>query len=102
MDLRYAGSCKVCGDQVPAGARAYWDASARTVTCARRECALADGVATVVDVSQWSPEGTVKPLDRRIGEPAPSSDPFTRTRSRGYYGRDAGRCEDAPCCGCCD
>ena len=33
MDLRYAGTCKVCGAQLPAGSRAYWDAGARTVTC---------------------------------------------------------------------
>jgi hypothetical protein len=105
MDLRYTGVCKVCGVDVPAGGRAFYDAAAKTVTCAKRECALADGVATVTDISQWNPLGTVKPLNTRIGNPAPiehgrPSDPFAKTRSRGYYGIDAGRCEDAPCCGC--
>jgi len=32
MSLRYAGTCKVCGSSLAAGALAFWDAGARTVT----------------------------------------------------------------------
>ena len=46
MDLRYAGTCKVCGSTLPAGARAYWDAAARTVTCWSLSCCEADGLTT--------------------------------------------------------
>ena len=38
MNLRYAGNCKVCGTSIPKGDTAYWDASARTVTCYAWEC----------------------------------------------------------------
>ena len=46
MSLRYAGTCKVCGCPLPAGALAFWDAGARTVTCERIDCAAADGLTT--------------------------------------------------------
>jgi hypothetical protein len=72
MTLRRPDVCAVCGLELEAGTAAYWDAAARRVSCAEH------------DESE-----------------RPGPDPFARTRSRGYYGRDAGRCEDAPCCGCC-
>lgn len=46
MNLRYAGTCKVCGNSIPKGEFAYWDAGARTVTCERIDCADADGLTT--------------------------------------------------------
>jgi hypothetical protein len=102
MNLRFAAPCKVCGSPVPAGGRGFWDAAARAVTCSAIDCAKADGLTT----QQWqgSPvrgQYVTVLSSRRIGDVAPS-DPFSKTRSRGYFGRDAGRCEDAPCCGCCD
>lgn len=102
MSLRYAGRCKVCTKPLPAGARAFYDASARTVTCTSLSCAGADGLTK----QEWqgSPVSGrwVEVLaEQRLGSGA-SPDPFAKTRSRGYYGRDAGMCEDAPACGCCD
>lgn len=102
MELRYAGMCKVCAVSIPKGTRAYWDAAAKAVTCSGIECAKADGLTERVWHGSPVSGGYVDQLRAtRIGSPAPSSDPFAQTRSRGYYGRDAGRCEDAPCCGCC-
>lgn len=102
MALRYAGRCKVCGSSVAAGDRGFYDADAKTVTCERIECAKADGLTTVKHPTgpwdKWESHDVL--AESRIGAPAPA-DPFAKTRSRGYYGRDAGRCEDAPCCGCC-
>lgn len=104
MDLRYKGTCKVCKRQVPAGERAFYDAESRTVTCFDLECCVADGLTEQV----WSGspvDGAFVPsrTEKRVGSPAPvDDDPFAKTRSRGYYGRDARRCEDAPCCGCCE
>jgi hypothetical protein len=72
MTLRRPDTCAVCGLDIEAGTEAYWDAEARRVSCVEHDAAE-----------------------------RPEADPFARTRSRGYYGRDAGRCEDAPCCGCC-
>jgi hypothetical protein len=49
MDLRYAGVCKVCGTDLPAGTCAYWDSGARTVTYERIECASADRLTETND-----------------------------------------------------
>jgi len=105
MDLRYPGVCKVCGKKVPAGERAFYDADSKKITCWDLECCVADNLTEQV----WSGspvDGQFVPqrMERRLGEPFQSGtdDPFAKTRSRGYYGRDAGRCEDAPCCGCCE
>lgn len=129
MDLRYAGTCKVCTTELPAGARAFFDARARTVTCTNIECAKADGLTK----SEWAGAPTsgkwVDVLnDHRIGDPAPAA-PMVNGRPVEYmtgssrvfryvdggdrwyahtrYGVRTGheytgvRCEDAPCCGCC-
>ena len=94
----------MCKKQVPAGERAFYDAEAKTVTCWELECCVADGLTEQV----WSGspvDGAFVPsrTEKRVGSPAPvDDDPFAKTRSRGYYGRDARRCEDAPCCGCCE
>lgn len=101
MALRYAGACKVCGAALAAGTRAYWDSAAKTVTCERIECARADGLTERAGHWAGNPDGIETLRASRVGAGAASSDPFARTRSRGYYGMDAGRCEDAPCCGCC-
>lgn len=101
MDLRYAGTCRGCNKQLPKGSRAFYDPRDRLICCTSLECA--DRYNLVTEVWHGSPTSGryVKTLsERRIG--TVESDPFARTRSRGYYGRDAGRCEDAPCCGCCD
>ena len=44
MPLRYPGKCHICGQPLPAGATAYWDAVAHTVTCFAIDCADADGL----------------------------------------------------------
>jgi hypothetical protein len=46
MNLRRPGTCKVCGSAIPGGELAYWDASARTVTCEKLRCRKADGLIT--------------------------------------------------------
>jgi hypothetical protein len=45
--------------------------------------------------------GNTRHADCDAAPAARAFDPFARTASRGYYGRDRARCEDAPCCGCC-
>jgi hypothetical protein len=112
MNLRYAGVCKVCGVDIPAGARAYWDGAAKTVTCTRDDCMLADGIAEVTDRSPWLPSGRVRARERRIGDGVqaihenvrrakPQSYVTTFNSGASVYVNRNGRCEDAPCCGCC-
>lgn len=71
MVNRYPGSCAMCGARVPAKG-----GTLRRVEGVWRPVHLAceKGEAAVIEI--------------RIG-----SEAFTRNR--------AGRCEDAPCCGCC-
>ena len=98
MNLKYAGTCKVCGTRVPQGATAFYDADARTVTCSQLDCASADGLT--VDRAPTGPwEG---PPGTRITERAPTRSVVTTFNSgESVYVNSRGRCEDAPCCGCC-
>jgi hypothetical protein len=101
MNLRYAGQCKICREPIAQGELAYWDVAARSVTHHDIECADADGLTTTEPLTgPWDKRTDTRVFaEQRIGVAA--ADPFTKTRSRGYYGVDARRCEDAPCCGCC-
>jgi hypothetical protein len=109
MNLRYAGVCKVCGNRVAAGDRGYWDASARTVTCPALACCEANGLTTVkLPTGPWDgpPDQriTVR-ADQRVGAAAPFPPRVIVTRFNSgstIYQNARGRCEDAPCCGCCD
>jgi hypothetical protein len=70
MNLKYAGTCKVCGSAVAAGDYAFYDAAARTITCDTMACCEADGLHT----QEWSGSPvsgryvTVRAA-RRIGSP---------------------------------
>lgn len=109
MALRYAGTCKVCGTAIPQGETAYWDAAAKTTTCWDLACCEADGLTEHRSPSgPWdNPEGTVVRRDQRLGRPAdvhPNAVRVivTRFNSGAVVTQNAnGRCEDAPCCGCC-
>jgi hypothetical protein len=104
MDLRYAGVCKVCSTRIPAGDLAYWDASARTVTCSALSCCEADGLTKQELVWDGTASGQRVAVrsERRIGAAAPNVI-VTRFNSGATMSVNArGRCEDAPCCGCCD
>jgi hypothetical protein len=104
MSLRYAGTCKVCGRSVPAGALAFWDAAARTVTCDAIDCADADGLTTNKPLmGPWDQRTDTRVrADHRVGDAAPQVI-TTRFNSGAVVSVNArGRCEDAPsCCGCC-
>lgn len=117
MALRYAGTCKVCGEVVAAGERAFWDAGAKTVTCDRNRwaCARADGLVGIAPGSTWvgNPNGREELRAYRVGAAAPVHPSAARSAagprvivSRFNSGATVsvnarGRCEDAPCCGCC-
>ena len=106
MNLRYAGACKVCGATIPAGELAYWDAAAKTVTHRRIDCADADGLTThKPSTGPWDKRTDTRVFtDHRIGAAAPTPPRITVTRFNSgavVYQNARGRCEDAPCCGCC-
>jgi hypothetical protein len=107
MELRYAGTCKVCGSAIPAGELAYWDVSARAVTCKRIDCADSDGLTTNQPLTgPWDKRSDTRVLaDHRIGSAAPVPVRVMATTFNSgatVYQNSRGRCIDAPCCGGCD
>ncbi|ASZ75514.1 hypothetical protein KIW74_gp14 [Mycobacterium phage Kimona] len=109
MNLHFAGMCKMCGNEIRAGQRAYWDARNRNITCTQIECAKADGLTK----QEWkgspvSGQFVDVLAETRIGPAAvPNYRPAPRVHtvrlnSGAVLSVNAnGRCEDAPCCGCC-
>ena len=76
MNARYAGQCGECGQRFPAGASIDYDRNApKGLKAFHADC---DNAATG---------------ENRIME--------ITTASGTFYQREGGRCEDAPCCGCC-
>jgi hypothetical protein len=106
MQLRYAGTCKVCGASIAAGETAYWDSVAKTVTCEAIDCCEADGLTTNEPLTgPWDKRTDLRVrADKRIGAAAPTPPRVITTRFNSgaiVYQNARGRCEDAPCCGCC-
>jgi hypothetical protein len=109
MNLRYAGTCKVCGQGVAAGENAFYDAAARTVTCQRIECADADGLTTNQALTgPWDKRSDTRVLaPSRVGQAAPVHHAAVKVHTVRFNSgavmsvNARGRCEDAPCCGCC-
>ncbi|AGK88006.1 hypothetical protein M041_gp13 [Mycobacterium phage Severus] len=108
MNLHFAGTCKVCGQEIKAGSRAYWDRANRTTTCTNLDCAEADGLVTFrAPTGPWEgpPEKRIRELaPTRIGMAIPVAPGINtiRLNSGAVLSVNArGRCEDAPCCGCC-
>lgn len=103
---------KYAGQSLPAGTNAYWDASARTVTCSAIACAQADGLTEVTERWAGNPDGKISLRPCRVGSPAPVNPLAENVGGKRVivtcfnsgattYRNARGRCEDAPCCGCC-
>jgi len=79
MSLRYPGVCRVCGSSLAAGALA-WDKRTDTRVLADHRIGSAAPVAHVAP--------------KRVHTIRLNSGAVVSVNARG-------RCEDAPCCGCC-
>jgi len=106
MTVRYSGTCKVCGQTIAAGSTAFWDAAAKTLTCERIDCCEADGLVTREPrTGPWDKRTDLrKRAERRIGAAAPVPPCVITARfnsGAAAFVNSRGRCEDAPCCGCC-
>lgn len=70
MNLRYAGTCKVCGATVAKGERGFYDRASRRITCSQINCAKADGLTEKVWAGSPVSGKFVDTLsNRRIGQP---------------------------------
>lgn len=90
MKARFSSKCPGCGERIAAGSQIS-KRGARYV-CANCAAPSAFGHAPGCDGG----------CDGGCGEPPAPEDVITIRTSGGEFYRNArGRCEDAPCCGCC-
>lgn len=114
MESKYAGTCRACSGNFPAGTLIDYDRSgARGRKAQHVDCAA-------VPVEEGAPghgPGCYGECDGLYDCSAPAGDtgygefgstkwnnrPTHEIRTSGgtFYQRAGGRCEDAPCCGCC-
>jgi hypothetical protein len=95
MNSKYAGKCGECGKPFPKGALIDYDRNApKGLKAFHADCGAIDDVLTRHESErQLSDYGSPDWNDRPIIEIRTASGTFTQ--------RSGGRCEDAPCCGCC-
>jgi len=79
ITLKFAGTCKECGTELPVGTKAKW---------------YGRGVVYGLDCHS-KPVGT--PRRSRYK----SNFYYSPSTGNEWYQNKNGRCEDAPCCGCC-
>lgn len=78
ITLRYATYCKECGTHLPVGSKAKYYGSGR------------------VYGTECHSKPTAKKSDKYI-----SNFYYSPSTGNEWYQNKNGRCEDAPCCGCC-
>jgi hypothetical protein len=93
MKARYSGSCSACGGRFPAGTEIVYTKSAprgkKTAHAACEEGAAGHG------------PGCYGECDGVYDCSAPAKVIEIRTSGGTFYQNASGKCEDAPCCGCC-
>ena len=94
MESRFSGKCRACGVRFPAGTLIEYDRTgARGRKAAHVDCANPGGTLPVALEEGYGDYGSAAWNNRPTIE--------IRTSGGTFYQRAGGRCEDAPCCGCC-
>lgn len=96
MLSKFPGQCRECGAAVKRGETIVYHGKGMGISCAR--CADVEPIERNEDEAAGLEAGTLA-NDRRLAKQGLS---VVRTSS-GWTGtrNNRGRCEDAPCCGCC-
>lgn len=94
MISKFNGTCRDCGARVSRGAEIVYHGRGAGITCAA--CAGQD--ASTEDERANLEPGTLA-SDRRLARQGLTVVRFSSGESMTRNSR--GRCEDAPCCGCC-
>ena len=105
MTARYAGTCCVTGKQIKPGDPIRYHGKGRSELISRTIMdwgADFNDDGTITDAVT----GTLLTDDHPLDPPLPTrrkwvSSYFRSLDGREYYQNHKGRCEDAPCCGCC-
>ena len=116
MTARYAGTCRKTGASIKPGDIIDYDRRARsTILVMRRN---PDGSAPVDYPTADPDHALARSIDLELAESDPDAAAHAgrylrqslergvshlwTSGGREYYRNRAGRCEDAPCCGCCN
>lgn len=123
---KYPGKCEACGEHVAKHAGGIVKSNGRwlvyhphcgeeeTGECSvcggagvlggGRNCQQCDGTgaATVAQFARRGGHGSEPVGATRYSDTANRMETMTRNGWRGGYEHTGSRCEDAPCCGCCD
>lgn len=98
MQSKFPGTCRECNARVPRGATIVYHGRGAGITCQSCAEGADDGEPVCEDTGAGLESGTLA-SDRQL---ARAGITCVRTSS-GWSGtrNSRGRCEDAPCCGCC-
>jgi len=102
ITARYSGKCAATGRNIRPGDPILFDPRTRR-TYLQDIDALEPAAAMVMDMDPDLDRETAEAVGRYMAASARKyqSDIY-RTAGREYFRNKAGRCEDAPCCGCCN
>lgn len=89
---RHPGTCKRCSRQFEAGTRIRFGGRGRTYHL-KAECD-ASASAPSAEPSAETADDNARYSESRVSD-------VYQIGGREYYRNKRGRCEDAPCCGCC-
>jgi hypothetical protein len=97
MLSKFPGTCRDCGERVSRGSEIVYHGKGNGISCAA--CAESEGPRFADEDDAAGLESGTLASDRRL---ARNGLTVVRTSS-GWSGtrNSRGRCEDAPCCGCC-
>jgi len=97
MLSKFPGTCRDCGARVPRGAEIIYHGRGSGITCAA--CASGNGPEEYDEDERARLEPGTLASDRRLARQGLTVVRFSSGESMTRNSR--GRCEDAPCCGCC-
>jgi len=97
MVAKYPGECRDCGARIARGCTITYHGRGAGVSCSACAQAGAGG-----DGAESDPDGEDHSARMRCDRAAAPRVSVTRFAGGGVsYRNSRGRCEDAPCCGCC-
>lgn len=97
MISKYPGVCKACHEPVRRGDSIVYRGKGQGITCA--DCASSDDVPQADEDDSADLERGTLASDRRLARQGLTVVRFSSGES--FTQNSRGRCEDAPCCGCC-
>lgn len=102
MTARYPGHCASTGRPIAPGDRILYDTKTRRAYLDEPE-ELTPGAALALDIDPTLDPEEAAAVGLYMTQAARRYQSHTwRAGGREYYRNKAGRCEDAPCCGCCN